>query len=65
MKLRNLTHTQEMHQAIEAEHEYEVLDKYNQEYAEMKFHIDVAENKKLNTSPEAYIHPITVSKISA
>ena len=74
MKLSNLTHTQVKSQAKEAEHEYEVPDKYNHEYAEVKFHdpptklkkgVNEAEdNMELNTYPAAYIYPIAASKTS-
>ena len=73
----NLSQTQDksqMYQAVEAEHEYEVLDKYSQEYAEVKIRdpsnklkkgLDEAEDIELNTFPEAYAHPVTASKTSA
>ena len=74
----NLSQTQEksmtLYQATEAEHVYEVPDKYSQEYAEVKIHdppnklkigLDEAEDIELNTFPEAYAQPITASKTSA
>ena len=63
MKLGNLSHTQ-VCEATEAEHGYEVLDKYNQAYAEVKLY-DPPNTKAEDMACPAYISPITTLKTSS
>ena len=53
-----------MYEATEAEHEYEVLDKYNQAYAEVKFY-DPPNTEAEDIACPAYISPVTTLKTSA